>query len=105
MSTQKHLGKTRTKLAETTDELLGERQERKRLEEELERISEREQGQYQTNLLPLSPPHSPTSEDINARLDKLSIHGEVPVAHILAEGELDEGQNYDYKCFGVLIEL
>ena len=96
MSTQKQLGKKRTQLAEATQELLEEKRGRERLQEELDRVSGREQEEYQPVVLPLSPPHSPTSEDINARLDRLRIRGETPTAHILVEGELDEGQYYDH---------
>lgn len=102
-STQKHLGKTRTQLAEATQELLEEKKERKRLQEELDRFTEGEREVYRPVVLPLSPPHSPTSEDINARLNKLRICGEAPTAHILVEGELDEGQYYEYKCLGILL--
>lgn len=106
VSIQKQLGKTRTRLAELKGELLEERNERQRLEEELENGIESMPEVSQPVVLPLSPPHSPTSEGIGDDfIDAgLRIPREAPMVHVSKEGETDEGQSCDYEYSYSLIE-
>ena len=106
MSIQRHLGKTRTQLADLKEELLEERKKRQKLEEELEDRTELVPQVSQPVVLPISPPHSPTSEGISKHLvdARQTISGEAPMAHGSDQERTNEGQLCDYECSCVLIE-